>query len=208
MGNWFHTPKQYKILILGLDNAGKSTIVHKIIGNEIQNCVPTIGFNLEEFKVDGHSLVMWDLGGQDKTRDIWGLFLSETDGLIYVIDITDQERLSKAVDVLETMLLTRTQYNKKRVLKTTPVMILLNKIDNMNDIKNKNPRNPLLTESYISDRLEKLDVLLRKDSTDRLNDYSMVGTSGKTGEGITYALISLVRAIESTEPKTKWFYFF
>ena len=60
-----------KILMLGLDNAGKTTVLYQMKLNENVHSVPTIGFNVEEVNYKGLKFTVWDIGGQSKLRDLW-----------------------------------------------------------------------------------------------------------------------------------------
>eukprot|EP01017_Pseudomicrothorax_dubius_P040460 TRINITY_DN6329_c0_g2_i4.p1 TRINITY_DN6329_c0_g2~~TRINITY_DN6329_c0_g2_i4.p1 ORF type:complete len:115 (+),score=19.48 TRINITY_DN6329_c0_g2_i4:124-468(+) len=85
--------EEMRILILGLDNAGKTTILYKLRLNEVVQTVPTIGFNLETVKVDNLVLQVWDLGGQTAIRPYWRSYYPNTNAIIYVIDSVDKERI-------------------------------------------------------------------------------------------------------------------
>ena len=69
-GNWKDTPA--RILLLGLDNAGKTTCLYKLKLNKTVSTIPTIGFNVETLQpVPGLTMTVWDVCAQDKTRDLW-----------------------------------------------------------------------------------------------------------------------------------------
>ena len=68
--NWKDTPA--RILLLGLDNAGKTTCLYKLKLNETVSTIPTIGFNVETVQpVPGLTMTVWDVGGQEKIRALW-----------------------------------------------------------------------------------------------------------------------------------------
>ena len=85
--------KEMRILILGLDNAGKTTVVKKIKGEAIDTIEPTLGFNIETLTHDGFTLNVWDVGGQKTIRSYWRNYFEATDGLIWVVDSADALRL-------------------------------------------------------------------------------------------------------------------
>ena len=67
--NWFPLSlKERRILMLGLDGGGKSTILYKLKMGETLNQVPTIGFNVEKVQHKNISFTVWDIGGQSVIR--------------------------------------------------------------------------------------------------------------------------------------------
>mmetsp|Transcript_7277 Transcript_7277/g.23866 ORF Transcript_7277/g.23866 Transcript_7277/m.23866 type:complete len:129 (+) Transcript_7277:70-456(+) len=90
--------KEVRILILGLDNAGKTTILYKLQNesdDEIQT-IPTIGFNVETLQYKNIKFQVWDLGGQTSIRPYWRCYYPNTDAIIFVVDSADKERLAIA----------------------------------------------------------------------------------------------------------------
>ena len=63
--------KEMRILMVGLDAAGKTTILYKLKLGEIVTTIPTIGFNVETVEYKNISFTVWDVGGQDKIRPLW-----------------------------------------------------------------------------------------------------------------------------------------
>lgn len=90
--------------MVGLDAAGKTTILYKLKLGEVVTTIPTIGFNVETVEYKNISFTVWDVGGQDKIRPLWRHYYSNTDGLIFVIDSNDRERINDARDELARML--------------------------------------------------------------------------------------------------------
>ena len=97
------------ILILGLDNAGKSTLLEMIKSLyshnlfQPENIRPTVGQNIGRIEV-GETvrmvLAFWDLGGQESLRKIWEEYYRESDALIFVVDATDRGRIEECKDTL------------------------------------------------------------------------------------------------------------
>ncbi|KAA3681384.1 ADP-ribosylation factor-like protein 5B [Paragonimus westermani] len=83
----------HKVLIVGLDNAGKSTILYQFVLKEAVHTPPTVGSNVEEVKWKNLHLVMWDIGGQSSLRPSWSTYFAGSDFVILVVDSTDRERL-------------------------------------------------------------------------------------------------------------------
>ena len=81
---------QMRLLVLGLDNAGKTTILKKIMGEEINFVTPTQGFNIKSFNQHGIKINVWDIGGQKAIRKHWKNYYDQTDVLMYVIDANDK----------------------------------------------------------------------------------------------------------------------
>eukprot|EP01099_Mayorella_cantabrigiensis_P000975 TRINITY_DN1411_c0_g2_i1.p2 TRINITY_DN1411_c0_g2~~TRINITY_DN1411_c0_g2_i1.p2 ORF type:complete len:181 (+),score=23.43 TRINITY_DN1411_c0_g2_i1:70-612(+) len=95
---------QYKVIIVGLNNAGKTTTLYKLLLNEVVVTAATIGSNYEEYKYRNISFNMWDLGGQEKSRQIWSTYFQNTHAIILVVDSTDRQRLPVIKSELHTML--------------------------------------------------------------------------------------------------------
>ncbi|KAJ1820250.1 Arf GTPase arf1 [Coemansia sp. RSA 2671] len=96
--------KEMRILMVGLDAAGKTTILYKLKLGEIVTTIPTIGFNVETVEYKNISFTVWDVGGQDKIRPLWRHYFQNTQGIIFVIDSNDRDRVSEARDELQRML--------------------------------------------------------------------------------------------------------
>ncbi|KAE8372420.1 ADP-ribosylation factor family-domain-containing protein [Aspergillus bertholletiae] len=98
------TKKEIRILILGLDNAGKTTLLYRMKIGEVVTTIPTIGFNVESVTYRNLNFNVWDLGGQTSIRPYWRCYYANTAAVIFVIDSTDIERLGTAADELAAML--------------------------------------------------------------------------------------------------------
>ncbi|KAF3211423.1 Arf GTPase arf1, variant 3 [Orbilia oligospora] len=96
--------KEMRILMVGLDAAGKTTILYKLKLGEIVTTIPTIGFNVETVEYKNISFTVWDVGGQDKIRPLWRHYFQNTQGIIFVVDSNDRERVSEAREELQRML--------------------------------------------------------------------------------------------------------
>ncbi|KAL7170219.1 hypothetical protein ACSBR2_035142 [Camellia fascicularis] len=93
-----------KEMVAILDAAGKTTILYKLKLGEIVTKIPTIGFNVETVEYKNISFTVWDVGGQDKIRPLWRHYFQNTQGLIFVVDSNDQDRVVEARDELHRML--------------------------------------------------------------------------------------------------------
>ncbi|KAL1778435.1 ADP-ribosylation factor 2 [Sigmodon hispidus] len=84
--------------------SGKTTILYKLKLGEIVTTIPTIGFNVETVEYKNISFTVWDVGGQDKIRPLWRHYFQNTQGLIFVVDSNDRERVNEAREELTRML--------------------------------------------------------------------------------------------------------
>merc|ERR1740133_278462 len=98
------TKKEMRILMVGLDAAGKTTILYKLKLNEIVTTIPTIGFNVETVEYKNISFTVWDVGGRDKIRPLWRHYFKMVTGIVFVIDSNDSDRIQDACDELMRML--------------------------------------------------------------------------------------------------------
>ncbi|VAI26548.1 unnamed protein product [Triticum turgidum subsp. durum] len=85
--------KEMRILMVGLDNSGKTTIVLKINGEDTSVISPTLGFNIKTIQYQKYSLNIWDVGGQKTIRSYWRNYFEQTDGLVWAVDSSDVRRL-------------------------------------------------------------------------------------------------------------------
>ena len=96
--------QEMRILMVGLDAAGKTTILYKLKLGEVVTTIPTIGFNVETVEYKNLSFTVWDVGGQDTIRPLWRHYYQGTNGLIYVVDSNDRDRIEDAREELTKML--------------------------------------------------------------------------------------------------------
>ncbi|KAL3663137.1 hypothetical protein V7S43_011549 [Phytophthora oleae] len=118
----FWNRNERRLLLVGLDGAGKTTILYHLrLGKAIAS-IPTVGFNVESIKYEGYKLNIWDVGGQDTLRPYWRHHFTGTQGIIFVLDSADDQRLELAKAELNGMLVD-TQ------LQEACLLIILNKRD-------------------------------------------------------------------------------
>ncbi|XP_041010970.1 ADP-ribosylation factor 2-like isoform X1 [Juglans microcarpa x Juglans regia] len=96
LAKWLFPKCEMRILMLGLDASGKTTILYKLKLGQIATTIPTIGFNVETVKYKNISFTVWDIGGQDKIRPLWKHYFQNTRGLVFVVDSNDRERIPEA----------------------------------------------------------------------------------------------------------------
>ncbi|XP_078477803.1 LOW QUALITY PROTEIN: ADP-ribosylation factor-like protein 11, partial [Lampetra planeri] len=114
------------VILVGLDSAGKSTLLARLLTGQVMDTSPTIGFNVGTVNVDKKtSLTIWDVGGQRSMRRNWRFYLDDCSALVFLVDSSDRERVSEARDVLKNLL-------KDQRLQGVPLMVLANKKDQPN----------------------------------------------------------------------------
>lgn len=150
--------KEARILMLGLDAAGKTTIVYKLKLGEVLNSIPTIGFNVETVEFKNIKFNVWDVGGQDKIRVLWRHYYPGTQGLIFVVDSSDRNRVNLAKQELHKML-------EEEDLKDAILLVFANKQD--------------LGVMPVAEVIDKLDLQSIKG-----RDWYCQGTSALTGAGL------------------------
>merc|ERR1712187_928278 len=89
---------------VGLDAAGKTTILYKLKIGEVVTTIPTIGFNVETVEYKNINFTVWDIGGQDKIRKLWRYYYNNTQGVIFVVDSNDRDRMEEAREELTRMM--------------------------------------------------------------------------------------------------------
>ncbi|XP_022610842.1 ADP-ribosylation factor-like protein 14 [Seriola dumerili] len=165
-----------QVLLLGLDNAGKSTLLYKLKHNACVSTVPTIGFNVEMLDARKNrkniALTVWDVGGQGKMREHWKSFHQDAAAVVFVVDSSDRERLGEARRELEKTL-------RSDQLPGRPLIILANKQD----------VNGALTATEIKDRFH-----LGKICSGR--DWFVQPCSASTGFGIEEAFRQVVQMVK------------
>lgn len=92
--------QQCRILMVGLDAAGKTTILYQLKLGEMTNTAPTLGFNVETVTYKNIEFMVWDMGGQDAIRPLWRHYYENAQALIFVVDSADAERLHEAREEL------------------------------------------------------------------------------------------------------------
>ena len=155
--------KEMRILLLGLDAAGKTTILYQLKLGETVSTIPTIGFNVETVERKNINFTMWDVGGQDNIRLLWRHYYANAQGLIFVVDSSDEERIDKAREELQYMM-------AEDELKDTVLLVLANKQDLPG----------AMTPSEMVERLSLTCLKGRK--------WNIQGCCGTTGDGLSEGL--------------------
>ncbi|KAL1894003.1 ADP-ribosylation factor, Arf Arf6 [Sporothrix stenoceras] len=140
MGKIFGS-KEMRLLMLGLDAAGKTTILYKLKLGQDVTTIPTVGFNVETVTYKNVKFNVWDVGGQDKIRPLWRHYFSgrqppsadrrerlRTQGLIFVVDSSDRVRMEEAKQELHRII-------NDREMKDSLLLVFANKQDLENSMK-------------------------------------------------------------------------
>jgi ADP-ribosylation factor-like protein 3 len=114
--------EEIRILLLGLDNAGKTSILKKLSDEECSSIMPTQGFNIKSLVHENFKLNVWDIGGQKSIRPYWRNYYDSTDVLIYVIDSADRARVEESGMELQNLL-------DEEQLENVPLLVFANKQD-------------------------------------------------------------------------------
>ncbi|KAL8583323.1 hypothetical protein ACOMHN_057609 [Nucella lapillus] len=161
-----------RILMVGLDAAGKTTILYKVKLNEVVTTIPTIGFNVETVTpVKGLTFTVWDVGGQEKIRALWRHYFTNTQGILYVVDSADGERFAESREELLSIL-------NNLEMSGVPVVVLANKQD-------------LPGAASISEVGEKLKLMDQRD-----RKWHIQGTCATTGEGVYEGMQEMARLVK------------
>lgn len=171
---WSNTTPS-RVLLLGLDNAGKTTILYKVKLDENIVTIPTIGFNVETVQpCKGVSFTVWDVGGQNKIRPLWRYYFQDTQGLLYVVDSSDRERLGEAAEELHSILADDN-------MRACPVVIIANKQD-------------LPNAASCTEIVERLNLAKLTNK----NKWFIQSACAVTGEGIYESMKQMADMIKQT----------
>ncbi|KAL8912690.1 MAG: hypothetical protein Q9171_002323 [Xanthocarpia ochracea] len=132
--------KEMRILMLGLDNAGKTTIVKTLMNEDVNTVSPTLGFIIRTIDYEGYKLNIWDVGGQKTLRTYWRNYFEKTDALIWVVDSADRLRTEDCRKELAGLLL-------EERLQGASLLIFSNKTDITGSMSNKEIREALALDS-------------------------------------------------------------
>lgn len=121
--------EEYSVLILGLDNAGKTTLLERLKGDfgtgagvDPRKIVPTVGQNVGYISKNGVHVKIWDLGGQENLRTLWESYYEDAHAVVFVVDSTDSQRIEECCESLDAIV-------SSELTEGTPVLMLANKQD-------------------------------------------------------------------------------
>ncbi|XP_048176084.1 ADP-ribosylation factor-like protein 3 isoform X2 [Corvus hawaiiensis] len=151
--------QELRIVLLGLDNAGKTTLLKRLASEEVSTITPTQGFNIKSVHSHGLKLNVWDIGGQRSIRPYWKKYLGSTDLLIYVIDSADQKRFEETGQELA-------ELTEDESLTGVPLLVFANKQD-------------LVTAAPAAEIAEGLSLHTYRD-----REWQIQACSALSGEGV------------------------
>lgn len=170
---WFGL-QDMRVVMLGLDAAGKTTVLYKLHIGEVLSTVPTIGFNVEKVQYKKVQFTVWDVGGQEKLRPLWRHYFNNTDGLIYVVDSLDKDRIGKAQSEFKTII-------DDPLMRNSVILVMANKQDLPG----------ALTPAEICEALDLHSLKTRK--------WHVQGTVATAGEGLYEGLDWLSSTLQSIQ---------
>ena len=165
--------KRANILVIGLDNAGKTTILNNLCPSS-SPIVPTIGFQVKSFTKNHISFTAIDMSGQGKYRDLWSHYYNDSDALIFVIDSSDRLRCAVAREELELLL-----NHPTIVSKHAPILFLAN----------KNDLDECMTAAELGNILGLNGI--------KGHNWYIAACNGLTGDGLSVGVEWLVNALET-----------
>ncbi|KAK7699646.1 ADP-ribosylation factor, Arf Arf6 [Botryosphaeria dothidea] len=149
--------KEMRILMLGLDAAGKTStpsptlsILYKLKLDKDVTTIPTVGFNVETVMYKKTRFNVWDVGGQDKIRPLWRHYFSGTQGLIFVVDSSDRDRIEEARSELSRII-------ADREMKDARLLIFANKQDVSSSMRPDEVKNKLQLDKIAKDHKWKIE---------------------------------------------------
>ncbi|QEU62407.1 Cin4 [Kluyveromyces lactis] len=163
-----------RVLLLGLDNSGKTTVLNQLLNEPIDKIQPTIGFQIKTLKLSNKVLQMWDIGGQKTLRPFWFNYFEKTDYLIWVIDILDN-RLMESLTLLEEIV-----QENDRINLQFEVFILLNKID----LLPKGNGNSLNDDDALQKKVDHVKRITSRALQMDPESVRVIPTSGVNGTGL------------------------
>merc|ERR1711988_1305342 len=161
-----------RILMVGLDAAGKTTLLYKFRLGEVVTTIPTIGFNVETVEYKNINFTVWDIGGQDKIRKLWRYYYQGTQGLIFVLDSNDRDRIEDAREELAKMLM-------EEEMRDAVLLVFANKQDLPN----------AMTAAEVTEKLGLYSM--------RNRQWFMQSTCASTGDGLHEGLDWLSKVVSS-----------
>lgn len=169
-----------RLLMVGLDAAGKTTILYKMKLNEVVTTIPTIGFNVETVTSGNVEITCWDVGGRDKIRPLWRHYYKASTAVVFVVDSNDRDRTGEACEQLHEMA-------NEELLKNLPILIFANKQDLPN----------ALTTNELKEKLElsKLDEMK--------TPWYIQSSVATTGDGLYEGFQWLVEMLKPKQDLTK-----
>ena len=174
---------EFHILLLGLDRAGKTSLLEQLKGIFTGReplppgkIPPTVGLNIGRMQIKGRKVLFWDLGGQTGLRAIWEKYYAEAHGLVYVVDAAEPERFDESRGVLQTLM-------ANPEVAGAPLLLLANKQD----------AEGAVPAHEVEARLELPQLLLQSGHQ---STHKVLGVSALTGDGIQEGVLWMVEQLQ------------
>jgi ADP-ribosylation factor protein 1 len=164
--------KSRRVILLGLDAAGKTTILYKLNIGETVHTIPTIGFNVETVQYKNVEFSCWDVGGQKKIRTLWHHYYQGTHAVIFVVDSNDASRIEEAREELVSIM-------SDDLLRDAVLLVYANKQDL--------PR--AMSVSEVAEKLQLAQLF-------RSRAWHVQGAVGTTGDGLYEGLDWIVATLK------------
>eukprot|EP00754_Rhynchopus_humris_P026013 Rhum_TRINITY_DN14984_c0_g1::Rhum_TRINITY_DN14984_c0_g1_i6::g.130621::m.130621 len=174
LNSFFSSKKNMRLLMVGLDASGKTTVLYKLKLGDLITSIPTIGFNVETVEYKNLKFTMWDVGGQDKLRPLWRHYFEHNDAIIFVVDSNDRDRVSVARDELQKL-------TSEDALRDATLLVFANKQDLPN----------AMSPAELTDKLGLHSLKGR--------EWYMQGSCAASGEGLYEGLDWLASALKKRQ---------
>ncbi|KAH3714343.1 ADP-ribosylation factor 4 [Pelomyxa schiedti] len=155
-------PEPVRTLMLGLDGAGKTSLLYRHLRGAVATTIPTMGFNAEGLEIKNRKFMIWDVGGNERVRVLWRHYFANTEVILWVVDAHDRGKIAASCAELQKAL-------SDSELRNALVLILANK----NDLPDS------MSKSELADMLEMSNVR---------NKWMIQPTSAITGMGFSEGL--------------------
>ncbi|KAI8058565.1 ADP-ribosylation factor-like protein 5B-like protein [Syncephalis plumigaleata] len=169
----WYSGQKHKIIIIGLDNAGKTTLLYRLLLKQTVTTSPTIGGNVEEITYKNIQFIMWDLGGQESLRSSWVNYFDNAGAIVMVVDSVDKKRIPIVRDELHRLVAQENAHG-------ACILVFANKQD----------LDGALTAAQVS---EALDLTSLKD-----HPWQIQACSATKGEGLYEGLDWIVNQLTET----------
>lgn len=140
--------KEMSITIIGLSNAGKSTLVHALMGDKPKDTVPTIGCDTQTFKKGNVQIKAHEIGGHSQFQFLWNTYCQNSSAILFILDASDENAVEESAIKIK-------ELTDDEAIEKTPILICGNKID----LKEALNEDQLISRLRLSE-IEKRDIAL------------------------------------------------
>ncbi|KAJ3084941.1 ubiquitinyl hydrolase 1 [Quaeritorhiza haematococci] len=178
--------KDHRVLMVGLDCVGKTTLLYQLKLGEVVTTIPTIGFNVETIPLnDKINCTFWDVGGCDKIRPLWRHYFANTQIVMMVVDPTDRDRWPEFVELFEAIL-------RAEELSSCPFVVVVNKMD----------CEGAMTLEEVEEKVRGVAKEVGGDGYEE-SRFSFVPAAATSKEGTRGIIPALLKAVPGPVPETK-----